>query len=257
MPGPRAPRSGRRTDADRSAGEPGSGRVLGVDAAGKYGWVGVVVDDEGFVGARTGSLPELIGWAEPVAVIGVDIPIGDVAGGVRRADVEARRFVGPRGASVFAAPPAEALGAPSCAEANATLRTLGVPMLSRQAWALVPKMAETAAVAALDPRVVEVHPEVSFRALAGEPLRWSKKSWNGLLLRRRLLAEADICCPTSSPRCRVPWPTTWSTPPWWPGPPVGSLPGRRAPCPTRRRTRMVAPWRSGTRTPRARLRLRR
>lgn len=195
MPGPRAPRSGRRTDADRSAGEPGSGRVLGVDAAGKYGWVGVVVDDEGFVGARTGSLPELIGWAEPVAVIGVDIPIGDVAGGVRRADVEARRFVGPRGASVFAAPPAEALGAPSYAEANATLRTLGVPMLSRQEWALVPKMAETAAVAALDPRVVEVHPEVSFRALAGEPLRWSKKSWNGLLLRRRLLAEADIVLP--------------------------------------------------------------
>ena len=195
MPGPRAPRSGRRTDADRSAGEPGSGRVLGVDAAGKYGWVGVVVDDEGFVGARTGSLPELIGWAEPVAVIGVDIPIGDVAGGVRRADVEARRFGGPRGASVFAAPPAEALGAPSYAEANATLRTLGVPMLSRQAWALVPKMAETAAVAALDPRVVEVHPEVSFRALAGEPLRWSKKSWNGLLLRRRLLAEADIVLP--------------------------------------------------------------
>jgi predicted RNase H-like nuclease len=56
-------------------------------------------------------------------------------------------------------------------------------------------MAETAAVAALDPRVVEIHPEVSFRALAGEHLRWSKKSWNGLLLRRRLLAEADIVLP--------------------------------------------------------------
>jgi predicted RNase H-like nuclease len=121
------------------------------------------VDDEGFVGARTGSLPELIGWAEPVAVIGVDIPIGDVAGGVRRADVEARRFVGPRGASVFAAPPAEALGAPSCAEANATLRTLGVPMLSRQAWALVPKMQRPQRWRRWTP-VVEVHPEVSFRA---------------------------------------------------------------------------------------------
>lgn len=195
MPGLRAPQSGRSTDADRWAGAPGSGRVLGVDAAGKYGWLGVVVDDEGLVGARTGSLVELIGWAEPVAVIGVDIPIGHVAGGVRRADVEARRFVGPRGASVFAAPPADALGAPSYAEANATLRALGVPMLSRQAWALVPKMAETAAVAVLDPRVVEIHPEVSFRALAGEHLPWSKKSWNGLLLRRRLLAGAGIVLP--------------------------------------------------------------
>lgn len=168
---------------------------MGIDAAGKHGWVGIVIDESGFVGARLGSLRELIDWAEPVGAIGVDIPIGHVPGGVRRADVEARRFVGPRRSSVFAAPPTEALASGSYADANAEMVALGAPMLSRQAWALVPKMVEAAEVAAGDDRVHEVHPEVSFCELAGEHLRWSKKSWNGLLLRRRLLAGAGIDVP--------------------------------------------------------------
>lgn len=36
---------------------------------------------------------------------------------------------------------------------------------------------------------------MSFCELAGECLAWSKKSWNGLLLRRRLLADAGIHLP--------------------------------------------------------------
>lgn len=171
-------------------------RVLGVDAAGKHGWVGIVVDGDGFVGARAGALRSIIDWAEPVAVIGVDIPIGHVAGGVRRADVEARRFVGARrAASVFAAPPASALGAASYAEANEALAAGGVAKMSRQAWALVPKMVEAAEVASSDDRLREIHPEVSFTELTGEPLRWSKKSWNGLLARRRALEGAGIALP--------------------------------------------------------------
>jgi predicted RNase H-like nuclease len=177
----------------------GAGRVVGVDAAGRHGWVGVLLDVEGFVAARVGSLVDIVGWAEPVDVVGVDIPIGHVEGGVRRADVEARRFVGPRAASVFAAPPAGAVAAASYAEANERLRSGGAAMLSRQAWALVPKMIEAAAIADADPRVFEVHPEVSFRALAGEGLAWSKKSWNGLHLRRRLLADAGVVLPDVVP----------------------------------------------------------
>ncbi len=129
-------------------------------------------------------------------VIGVDIPIGHVAGGVRRADVEARRFVGPRrAASVFAAPPASALGAASYADANEALGAAGVARMSRQAWALVPKMAEAAEVASTDDRVREIHPEVSFTELTGAPLVWSKKTWNGLLARRRALDAAGITLP--------------------------------------------------------------
>lgn len=116
-------------------------------------------------------------------------------GGLRRADVEARHFVGPRGSSVFPAPPAEALAADSYAAANELLVGMGAPRMSKQAWNLVPKMVEAAGVAAADRRVREVHPEVSFCELAGQCLAWSKKSWNGLLLRRRLLAGAGIQLP--------------------------------------------------------------
>ena len=173
-----------------------SDRVLGVDAAGKHGWIGIVVDDAGFVGARIGGLRAIIDWAEPVRVIGVDIPIGHVSGGVRRADTEARRFVGPRrAASVFAAPPETALRAASYAEANEALGAAGRARMSRQAWALVPKMAEAADVASTDDRVREIHPEVSFTELTGAPLAWSKKSWNGLLERRRALDAAGIALP--------------------------------------------------------------
>jgi predicted RNase H-like nuclease len=174
-------------------------RVVGVDAAGALGWVGVVTEAGKFVGAHVGRLDEIVAWAEPVAVVGVDIPIGHVDGGVRQCDVEARRFVGPRRSSVFAAPPADVLDAVTYAEGNAALAARGMPKLSRQAWALIPKMVEAAELAAVDDRVHEVHPEVSFCALAGSPLPWSKKSWNGQALRRRLLAQAGIHLPDEVP----------------------------------------------------------
>ncbi len=176
-----------------------SARVLGIDAAGKHGWLGVLVDDEGFQGAHLGSLREIVAWAEPVEVIGIDIPIGHGGGGSRAADRDARTFVGPRSSSVFPAPPAEALTAGSYAEANLMLTGLGRPKLSQQAWALIPKIVDAAGLAEQDERVFEVHPEVSFCELAGQHLAWSKKSWNGLLLRRRLLADVGIVLPDVIP----------------------------------------------------------
>lgn len=176
---------------------PRTDRVLGIDGAGKRGWVGLVINEAGFVGAWVGSLREIIASALPVAAIGIDIPIGTLPAGVRRcADVEARGFVGRRlASSVFPAPPTEALGAGSFADANAALAALDAPKMSRQTWAIAPKVVETAEVAADDKRVFEVHPEVSFCALAGGHLRWSKKTWNGLLQRRRLLAGEGIEIP--------------------------------------------------------------
>jgi hypothetical protein len=55
-----------------------AGRVVGVDAAGGYGWVGVVINDDGFERARPGTLSEILAWAEPIDVLGADIPIGHV-----------------------------------------------------------------------------------------------------------------------------------------------------------------------------------
>jgi predicted RNase H-like nuclease len=157
----------------------------------------VVIDDEGFVGASCGSLVELVERTEPVSVIGVDIPIGLVPGGGRLADPAARAFLKPYASSVFAAPPLEVVDMDDYAQANALLGQLGVPKMSRQAWALLPKIRETALIADADERVYEVHPETSFRAMAGAPLKYRKKSWNGLHERRRLLAGEGIDVPES------------------------------------------------------------
>jgi predicted RNase H-like nuclease len=75
---------------------------------------------------------------------------------------------------------------------NAEARRL-LPSLSAQSFALRTKILEVEAC--LEERVFEVHPEVSFAALAGRHLPDSKRSWNGQTERRRLLATAGIAIP--------------------------------------------------------------
>lgn len=169
-------------------------QVLGVDAAGRWGWVGVVADANGFVAAEVAAtVSELIERIEaagrPLAAIGVDIPIGLADAPVRTVDTLMRNHVGPRRSSVFVAPHPSIMDLDGHAEAVAHLRSQGLPGISRQGFMLVPRIREVAALAA-DPRIVEVFPESSFRALAGRHLLFGKKSWAGMTERRRLLAEA-------------------------------------------------------------------
>lgn len=171
--------------------------ALGVDAAGGRGWVGVVVDRDGFVAAHLApDLAGLVGIADraagaPIEAVGVDIPVGVVEGPRRAADVGARAFVGARRASVFWTPHASALAFTDQAAANAHLAALGVPKVSAQAMALFPRIREAAAVAEADPRIVEVFPEASFRAMAGRDLPAAKRTAAGALDRLQLLAAAD------------------------------------------------------------------
>jgi predicted RNase H-like nuclease len=163
--------------------------VVGVDGA-KGGWVAVALDEDGVRDARfvSGLAGVLAAWPDADAYA-VDMPIGLPATGRRRADEDAQRFVGPRRASVFFAPPRGALLLPY-AEA------LGVaPGLSRQAYSLGAKILEVEPLAARDPRVVEVHPECSFRELAGEPLEHPKTTWAGFRMRVRLLEAAGVVVP--------------------------------------------------------------
>jgi len=91
-------------------------------------------------------------------------------------------------------PPREALLAPTYADARRLL-----PSLSAQSYALRRKILEVDA--ALTDRIFEVHPEVSFATLAGAHLLHPKRTWNGLMERRRLLAEAGIELPADLPGC--------------------------------------------------------
>jgi predicted RNase H-like nuclease len=168
-----------------SAQSPEPGLVLGVDGYAR-GWVAVALEDGRFHSALAArAFPELYDAFPEVRCVAVDIPIG---AGPRDADAAARQFVGPRWASVFPTPPAEVIALEDYAEA------VGVyPSLSRQSFSLFGKIREVAEC--LEARVVEVHPEVSFRALKGAYLEESKTTWNGFMERRALLAAAGIEIP--------------------------------------------------------------
>ena len=139
----------------------------------------------------------------PLSIVtGIDMPLGLLGAGWRDADLLARRALGRRGVTVFAIPPRAVWECQSYAEANRLCRELAGKGLSVQAWGLRRKIAEADQFrrrAATGPgrgvRLHEVHPELSFAALAGAPLPDTKHTPAGLAVRRDLLARAGIALP--------------------------------------------------------------
>jgi predicted RNase H-like nuclease len=165
--------------------------VLGVDAA-RGGWIAVALSDGAFADAvLERRFPPLLERFPEAIIAGVDVPIGfpDI-GARRRADEAARAVVGARRSSVFFTPPRVALEAPTYGEARAL-----APGVSAQGWALRTAILDVDRVR--DARTREVHPEVSFAVLAGAPLPFGKRTWNGQHERLRLLAGAGIELPDS------------------------------------------------------------
>ncbi len=167
--------------------------MLGVDAC-RAGWIGVALSP-GTLGAYTaaeiGDLVEDASSSGLLSVVAIDIPIGLPDRSRRQADLLARKAVGPRWASVFMTPVRPALEAPNYESANALSLRLAGEGISRQAFALQPKILQVDRwVRQTRHRVVEVHPEASFAQLAGVPLEARKSTWAGTARRRQLLARA-------------------------------------------------------------------
>ena len=134
-------------------------------------------------------------------VTGIDMPLGLLGAGWRDADLLARRALGRRGVTVFAIPPRPVWECETYAEANRVCRDLTGKGFSVQAWGLRRKIAEAdelpppRLVLAAPVRLYEVHPELSFAAMAGAPLADGKHTRAGLAIRRELLARAGITLP--------------------------------------------------------------
>jgi predicted RNase H-like nuclease len=162
--------------------------VLGVDGW-RGGWIAARVDGSGEVEWRAmADAAEVL--AEPVDVAAVDIPMGLPEAGRRRCDVVARTALGAAGSSVFAAPVRPVVERRmTYQEARAVLASLGGPSMSAQAFGLVGKVREMDRVLTPEAqqRVVEVHPELSFRRLAGAAEMPGKKTAAGVLARLRAL----------------------------------------------------------------------
>ena len=172
-------------------------QVVGVDACSRGRWAVVELDDGRFrsavVCADFRAVLTTFSRAEAVAV---DIPIGlpTASSWPRQADVEARTFVGAeRSSSVFPTFPREVYEATSHSMAVELARSLVSRGLSIQSYGLGRRILEVES--RLVGRVYEVHPEVSFRELAGRELA-SKKSAAGLAERRNALSHVDIVIPS-------------------------------------------------------------
>jgi predicted RNase H-like nuclease len=159
-------------------------RVLGVDAC-RAGWVGIVLEagdaaepPRAFVAGDIAGLVALAEAGGPVAVVGIDIPIGLPDRGRRQADILARAAIGPRRSSVFMTPVRPALLAADHATAVARSRALAGEGVSIQAYGLRAKLLEVERWIRGQPgrRVAEVHPEVCFARLAGAPLEVPKNT---------------------------------------------------------------------------------
>ena len=148
------------------------------------------------------SAAELLGVR--AAVTTIDIPIGLPDSEARRCDLEARRLLGPRASSVFPAPVRATLAHAEYSSAcDASAAACG-KRLSKQAFAILPKIAEVDAALRADPeqaaRVFEVHPEVCFAVWNGrQPMRYPKASGFGFAER---LALVEATFPGAAERAR-------------------------------------------------------
>lgn len=138
--------------------------MLGVDGC-PGGWVGALVTPTAVSWLLLPDMAAVL--AVPAAAVAIDIPIGLPTVGPRACDVLARQRLGPRRSSVFPAPVRAVLEASSYADACALSRVASGRALSKQAWFLVPRIADVDAALTDHARVVEVHPELVFAHLAG------------------------------------------------------------------------------------------
>jgi predicted RNase H-like nuclease len=167
--------------------------VCGIDGC-RGGWVAVakVTETGALIWRRAGSLAALLAEWTP-AVTAADIPIGLPDAGPRQCDVAARRLLGPgRGSSVFPAPIRRLLHAHSYQDACRIRLSVDNKKISKQTYAILPKIRETDELMrnGIGPltQVREVHPEVSFTFLAGgNPMQYSKRKPEGKRERRALL----------------------------------------------------------------------
>jgi predicted RNase H-like nuclease len=158
---------------------------LGVDGC-RGGWLSVALDAENHwavsIYERFDDLWHRWRGAKQVLV---DIPIGlRDDGDERTCDREARSRIGPRRSSVFPVPCRAALAAGSHAEASQVNKLHTGRGLSRQSFALIPKIREVDAVMRADPiarrKVREVHPELLFWSMNdGNVLTHAKRTEAG------------------------------------------------------------------------------
>lgn len=168
---------------------------FGVDGC-RGGWFHVCLADGQLSGGIAPHISNILAATTAADSVFIDIPIGLLEAGpdARLCDVEARRLLGPRAASVFNAPIRGVLGQESYAQANLFSRELTGKGLSKQTWNICGKIREVDKVLRTDAKarkvLREAHPELCFFGLAGgKPMLYNKKTAAGFAERLALLEQ--------------------------------------------------------------------
>ena len=164
--------------------------IAGIDGV-LGGWVAVVCEQ--FPEAPKGLfVRKLADLPLQLKIAAVDVPIGLPNTGQREADRLARKFLGEaRRRSVFPSPILTVLEVSSWEEACRVSERIDGRRISKQTFAILPKIREADELVRSSPwarRVVrEVHPELSFAKWFGTPLVHRKKSAAGREERQKLI----------------------------------------------------------------------
>jgi len=168
--------------------------VAGIDGC-KAGWLCVLKDlATGKIDARILARIDAVLSLDPrPEILTVDVPIGLTDSGPRKCDLEARALLRkPRSSSVFPAPIRPLLAARCYEEACQIGQSVDGRRLSKQTWAIVPKIREVDTFlrsdASLTTWIREVHPEVCFCCWnGGKAMIHRKKSPEGKAEREKLV----------------------------------------------------------------------
>jgi predicted RNase H-like nuclease len=159
--------------------------ICGVDGF-KSEWCAVLRNlDTDELCVRVVSFQDLIALPENPTIVAVDVPIGllDVTfKGGRTCERLARPIVGsPLSRTVLSTVGRVALAAVTRFEASQLSRAAGGIGISAHAWGFKVKLLEVddAMTPTRQQVIHEVHPELSFREMAGRPLQFSKKTAEG------------------------------------------------------------------------------
>jgi predicted RNase H-like nuclease len=167
--------------------------VIGVDGC-RGGWITVVWKGHDHAVRFFRNFAELLNAKQELnaAIIAVDMPIGLPKLHGRTAEREARLALGARSSSVFSTPSSAAFAARDWDKACKINLANSDPQrkLSKQSYGLFKKINEIDKILAdgADPKVQEVHPELSFYQMNGrQPLTYPKKRKEGEEERLHLL----------------------------------------------------------------------
>ncbi len=169
--------------------------IAGVDGC-RAGWLCVRLQDGVVEGEVFASFKQLLALLQSTSIIAVDIPIGLPTTGERACDPMARQLLGaPRACSVFPAPIWAVTNETDYTVACAKHRDADGRALSKQAFAILPKIVEVNQLArnqaGLQDRVREIHPELCFAVWNGGRAMQHRKSDPAGAAERELLIDRE------------------------------------------------------------------